>query len=179
MKTVPGYLLILLIIAVLTGCSQASEMLLPDPDKPPATLAGWGQLVQNRGQLTPANRVQVYDLNTPLFTDYAHKFRTLWLPDGQQMNYRDDDSFDFPVGAVITKTFFYPQRDGQLLKTADISRDYGADGLALNAVRLIETRVLFHTPAGWRAFPYIWNEDQTEARLETLGDIKALTLMDG
>ena len=35
--------------------------------------------------------------------------------------------------------------------------------------RLIETRVLLHREQGWVALPYLWNADQTEARLAIAG----------
>jgi hypothetical protein len=50
-----------------------------------------------------------YDLNTPLFTDYAHKLRTIWMPKGQSATYNAENTFDFPVGTIISKTFYYPK----------------------------------------------------------------------
>ena len=47
--------------------------------------------------------VQPYDLNTPLFSDSAHKLRTIWMPGGVSAKYAEKDSFDFPVGTVITR----------------------------------------------------------------------------
>ena len=34
---------------------------------------------------------------------------------------------------------------------------------------LIETRVLKNTPSGWVSFPYVWNENQTDAKLSLAG----------
>ena len=47
----------------------------------------------------------IYDLNTPLFTDYANKYRFVFVPEGTQAAYRAQEVFDFPVGTVIAKTF--------------------------------------------------------------------------
>ena len=50
-----------------------------------------------------------YDLNTPLFSDYAHKLRTIWMPRRHRPpNTMRMASFDFPVGTIISKTFYYP-----------------------------------------------------------------------
>ena len=45
-----------------------------------------------------------YDLVTPLFSDYAHKLRTVWMPAGQSAKYSADQAFEFPVGTILTKT---------------------------------------------------------------------------
>ena len=47
----------------------------------------------------------VYTLASPLFTDYALKFRTITLPQGARLEYKADGVLDFPVGTVISKTF--------------------------------------------------------------------------
>ena len=95
-----------------------------------------------------------YDLNSPLFSDYAEKFRFVKLPAGMHATYRDVDAFEFPVGTVIAKTFAYP-RDAR-----DPSKGR----------RLIETRILEREPDGWVGRPYIWNDAQSEATLDVAGD---------
>ena len=95
-----------------------------------------------------------YDLNSPLFSDYAEKFRFVKLPSGTHATYRDVDAFEFPVGTVIAKTFAYP------LDARDPSKGR----------RLIETRILEREPDGWVGRPYVWNSAQTEATLDVAGD---------
>ena len=89
--------------------------------------------------------------------------------------------FDFPVGTVITKTFYFPveaeAEDGQVLKLVAAPAGL-ADPLDLTEVRLLETRVLVHREDGWHAWPYLWNEAQTDATLERTGGLIALTLVD-
>lgn len=102
---------------------------------------------------TPADRVLPYDLITPLFTDYAEKLRFVYVPEGKTAPYNPDDVFALPVGSALIKTFAYPQ-------------DARAPGENL---RLIETRILAHTPNGWRTYPYVWNADMTDAALSPLG----------
>ena len=64
----------LLIAAVLlAACEQArTPLYLPSGEDYPQKLSAWGVLQQRDGQLQPVESVQPYDLNTPLFTDYAH-----------------------------------------------------------------------------------------------------------
>ena len=79
----------------------------------PARLEDWGQFRIEGERLVLAQGVTPYALNTALFSDYALKLRTVWLPDGAQpAQWHDDETFDFPVGTVITKTFYYPRTAG-------------------------------------------------------------------
>lgn len=94
-----------------------------------------------------------YALNTPLFSDYAEKFRFLGLPPGSKAAYRVEGAFDFPVGAVLVKTFAYP---------ADLRRPD-------EKVRSLETRLLIRRADGWAALAYVWNAEQTEAVLKRAG----------
>jgi uncharacterized repeat protein (TIGR03806 family) len=41
--------------------------------------------------------------------------------------------------------------------------------------RLMETRLLIHEEAGWKALEYVWNDEQTEATLEVAGDTKEVS----
>lgn len=145
----------------------------------PPLLSDWGMMTSNGRSLTLAPRVEPYDLVTPLFSDYAHKQRTIWMPEGLSANYRDDQVLDFPVGTVISKTFYYPRGsgDGEVLRSLDHAPGWHADGLDLAQIRLVETRILVHREAGWAAIPYVWNSEQTEAHLARAGDIQRLTLV--
>ena len=132
----------------------------------PKTLSEWGQLHVESGVLGPAGGVEPYDLNLALFSDYAHKLRTVWIEGEEPARYDDVETFDFPVGTVITKTFYYPKgENGQVVKTTATS----ATRVPLDENRLMETRVLVRREQGWIALPYVWNEEQTEATLEVIG----------
>jgi uncharacterized repeat protein (TIGR03806 family) len=171
-----SFLLSLALAALVAGCGQESKpRYQPEGDDYPEKLSGLGMLHLAGGHLTPAAEVLPYDLNTPLFTDYAHKLRTVWMPDGQSAQYAED-RFDYPVGTVLTKTFYYP-KDAQrnLLQNSQDDRDPKA-GLDMARVRLVETRVLVRQKDGWAALPYVWNADQNEATLELAGDSSALEL---
>lgn len=143
----------------------------------PKTLREWGMVQVSDGALILGERVTPYDVTTPLFTDYAQKLRTIWMPVGASADYNPDDILSLPVGTVLTKTFFYQTgKKGRVLQVADPAQIHQGDGLNLSHVRMIETRLLIHRPEGWTALTYLWNEAQTEATLHRIGEIVPLTL---
>src|SRR5262249_16228848 len=95
-------------------------------------------------------------IRSPLFSDYATKYRFVWMPPGTSAQYRDHDVFEFPVGTILVKTFAYLN---------DLND-------AAKGRRLIETRLLIHPKDGWIALPYVWNDEQTEAELRITGTRK-------
>jgi uncharacterized repeat protein (TIGR03806 family) len=121
------------------GSGVRSFVAEPFPEK----LSEWRLFLAG---ITPNKSVVPYELNTPLFSDYANKYRTIWMPEGLAATYKNDDVFDFPVGTVITKSFAYPTTSGK--------------------EKLVETRLLVRTAEGWKGLPYVWNEAQTDATLE-------------
>jgi len=166
--------------SALTGCTHA-----PPPPVHffaagrPEHLSDWHVVFRDGGSLVLNERVVPYDLNTPLFSDYAHKLRTLWMPAGSSATYSATDSFEFPVGTIFSKTFYYPRAGGAaaVSRTSDQSRDFSGLGLNLANVRLIETRLLIRREQGWEALPYVWNAEQTDAELARTGDEVALDLV--
>jgi len=122
-------------------------------DEPfPKKLSEWRLFAGELARLKPNTGVVPYDINTPLFSDYATKHRFVWMPPGTSATYRDTEAFEFPTGTIFAKTFAYP----------DAGR--GA------RERIIETRLLVHTKSGWVGLPYVWNAEQTEATLEIAPD---------
>jgi len=144
-------------------------------DGNPPLLSDWGVVGRQANQLVLGADVIAYDLNSPLFSDYAHKLRTVWMPEGMSATYAATETFDFPVGTIISKTFYYP-RGG---KPDEVKRSDTVEASPLNMKknRLVETRILARRAEGWIALPYVWNDEQTEARLKRTGDIKKLTLV--
>jgi len=162
--------LILGALSSLAACSNPGQIVTPFMDDNPQNLSDWGMVMAKGGALTLGEDAMPYDLNTPLYTDTAHKLRVVWIPPGKKAKYREERALDFPVGSVIAKTFYYPKDStGTLLRTLDYSHDFAGEGLNLNTVRLVETRVLIHREKGWVALPYIWNEEQSDAVLERTG----------
>ncbi len=121
-------------------------------ERPPALLSDY-RLFRDAGARTPNARVTGYDLNTALYSDGALKFRYVYIPQGSQARYNADGVFEFPVGTVLVKTFAY---------AADMRAP-------TENVRFIETRLLIRQAEGWVAYPYVWNEAQTEARYSPIG----------
>lgn len=132
-------------------------------DPTPAPTLDAYHLFTDAGARTPNAGLTPYALNTPLFSDYAQKFRFVFLPPGQKASYRPDGAFDFPVGAVLVKTFAYPADFRQPDK----------------AVRYIETRLLIHRASGWVPLTYVWNAGQTEAVLKRAGARTDVAFTDG
>lgn len=127
----------------LLGCSHEVRARRQPPF--PEKLSAWHLFTGDLSGLHPNQGVVPYDLSSPLFSDYASKFRFLWIPKGESALYRAEGPFDFPVGTILSKTFAYPTATGR---------------------RLIETRLLVHAGAGWTPLPYVWNAGQTEAILD-------------
>lgn len=159
--------------------SQPSAMPVFHESDNPAFLSAWGMITAHNGVLQLGDHVTPYDLATPLFSDYALKLRTVWIPDEKAAQYDADNAFNFPVGTVITKTFYYsmanPTWDGSVAQGTPPTVQ--ETSILLDGLRLIETRLLVRREAGWVALPYVWNDEQTDAFLKRTGDIKPLTLM--
>lgn len=97
-----------------------------------------------------------YELNTALFTDYASKYRFIYMPPGTKAKYQDHQNcttlnvydcytatLDFPLGTVIAKTFSY------------------INGSAENVVEtrlLIKRKTSDGTP-NWVGFAYEWTTE--------------------
>ena len=99
---------------VLSACG-AEKSITPvfhAEDNPPL-LSDWHVIEARSGQIVLAEGVVPYDLNSALFTDYAHKLRTVWVPEGETASYNEADAFEFPVGTIISKTFYYPLAKGE------------------------------------------------------------------
>jgi len=128
---------------LLTGCTRSVHSYRHDPY--PSKLSAWHLFTGRPADLHPNQGVVPYDLNTPLFSDYAAKSRFVWMPSGTSATYHPTEAFDFPAGTIFSKTFAYNGR-------------------------LIETRLLVRGDKGWTPLPYVWNDAQTEATLQIAAD---------
>lgn len=169
-------------VLLLASCARVPEPVQFHAQGNPERLSDWRVVLADRDRLVLNEGVVAYELSTGLFSDYAHKLRTVWLPAGTSARYDANDTFDFPIGTIISKTFYYPidasTTGGKdvVLRTDDSSADFAGQGLDLKRVRLVETRLLVHRKDGWIALPYVWNETQTDAELARAGDEKPLQL---
>jgi uncharacterized repeat protein (TIGR03806 family) len=128
----------------------------------PSSLSSYCMITMQNGTVTANDGVTPYDLQTPLFSDYAVKYRTVWMPPGTSVSYVEGARFEFPVGTVITKSFGFP---------ADL-RDANA------SVKWIETRVLVHRTKGWKGTTYRWDDAQQHATIQPGGEVLDFTFID-
>ena len=167
---------LMVLIALIAGCSDqrssSSQFFAVDN---PKKLSQWSVIQANDQVLSLAVDAQVYQLASPLFSDYAGKLRTLTLPVGGQVDLdADTDRFRYPVGTIITKTFYYRRASGSQrsefrLVKANQGAELGLNDFSLAEVTLLETRVLVKRAGGWTALPYVWDADQQDATLSPAG----------
>ncbi|PLW83754.1 hypothetical protein CWI75_05260 [Kineobactrum sediminis] len=122
-------------------------------------LSGYNLFADNEEPRSAANDGIHYELTTELFTDYAEKYRFIFVPDGSQGAYSTRDVLDWPIGTIIAKTFTMPN-------------DF------LNSAAgevIIETRIMIHRNDGWVTLPYIWREDGSGADLTVAGGRRTLS----
>ena len=116
-------------------------------------LSDYGLVSIQDGGIVYAPGVVPYDLNTPLFSDYATKERAVWLPPGTQATYNPVNAFTFPVGTILIKSFGFPDDDRK----------------AQPLVTWIETRLLVNSPTGWQTNTYLWDPAQQSAPILNAG----------
>ncbi|WP_340154249.1 hypothetical protein [uncultured Winogradskyella sp.] len=116
----------------------------------------------NLNELIISDKAFEYNINTTLFSDYAHKQRIIALPTGTSLQFNGDGLPIFPDNTVIAKTFYYniDERDLSLGKT------------------IIETRILIKINDNWETGNYVWNANQTEATLDSEGSTQPITWID-
>jgi uncharacterized repeat protein (TIGR03806 family) len=143
------------------GCSNKKTDIsaAPEPWSAPQSLAEYGLFEGDGSTQQPAEGVIPYDVNTPLFSDYAAKYRFIRLPPGTCVVYQPDEVLEFPIGTTLVKTFAF------LHDLNDPARGR----------RLIETRLLVRKPEGWIGLTYVWNDEQTDATLKIAGATRSVS----
>jgi uncharacterized repeat protein (TIGR03806 family) len=147
--------LFLVLIMFLLFAFTQSENVFTRKDK----LSEYGFFKGKLSDLVPAEDVIPYGVNTPLFSNYAEKLRFIKLPEGQLATYNDTTAFQFPEGSILIKNFYYP---------IDFRKPE-------KGKKILETRLLVHEADGWQAYPYIWNEEQTDAYYDPAGETTTVT----
>lgn len=125
---------------------------------PLKNLSEYGVLKGEMKMLVANDGVLEYEPISPLFTDYAHKSRFVWMPDGTSAKMdisQPNEPFIFPEKSILVKNFFYP---------ADYSKPESDR-------RIMETRLLVKMADGWKAYPYVWNDEQSDAKYKVTGGI--------
>lgn len=103
-----------------------------------------------------------YDLNSRLYSDYAHKQRFIVLPPNEKLTYDGDGLPLFPDNSLIAKTFYYNNDERDL----SLGR------------KIIETRILIKIEGSWVTGDYKWNDEQTDAVLDPNGSVVPVTWID-
>jgi uncharacterized repeat protein (TIGR03806 family) len=130
----------------------------------PRKLSAWKIFNFKDGEFSFEKDVIPFDLNTPLFSDYAKKVRTIYIPEDKKINLIENNLF-YPTGTIISKTFYYKPKDFKFSPKGP----WGEKSL------LIETRILIKTlKKGWLGMAYIWDENLLDATRKVAG--KNLTL---
>ncbi len=171
-------LLLSLVVLVFVSCrNDAEEIIAPEPTPPEvndsspvvfdpsqvpyATLSAYNFFEVPLSEMKPVQGVLPYDVITPLFSDYAHKKRFVWMPEGVSASYVNAKSIlDFPDGTVLIKSFYFD------------------NVLPGNTRRILETRLLFKVNGEWQFADYKWNAEQTEAYFDLNGSINPLDWVD-
>ncbi len=148
-KVTSGLLLLLFLLSFSLTAHKAG-----DTFSPKEKLSDYGFFSGELKQLNPTENVVPYELNSTLFSNYAEKLRFVYMPAGKQVSYREKGVLDFPEGTYLIKNFYYPFD----FRHPEKGR------------RIIETRLLVHTNEGWQAWPYYWNDEQTEAYYDVAGE---------
>jgi uncharacterized repeat protein (TIGR03806 family) len=131
----------------------------PDNFQKKEKLSEYGFFQGKLSELKPIEGVVEYQLNTPLFSNYAEKLRFVKIPDGTSATFNDSVAFNFPLGTILIKNFYFHND----FRKPEKGR------------RIIETRLLVNEPQGWQAYPYIWNDEQTEAFYDAAGETKTIS----
>ncbi len=146
------------------GCGSTTPSCTPKSGgaTPFATLAEWCQVSLANDDISPVAGVTPYTLNTPLFSDYAVKRRTVFVPSGGSATYDATNVFDFPDGTVFTKSFGF----------ADDMRK------AQPLVTWVETRVIWKNAGVWQALAYTWDSEQKTATAAPGGEVIPIAWID-
>lgn len=167
------------------GCTEApkleSRFFAEDN---PIKLSSWRLLHQDGSRLRTAYNTQPYYLASGLFSDYALKLRTVSIPETTSIPVTGVGEMRFPVGTVLSKTFYYVKletravhSDGSLRVVGLAARAAEVDpALNLDEVVLLETRLLVRRSDGWHALPYVWDADQKDATLRIAGAMLPVSL---
>jgi uncharacterized repeat protein (TIGR03806 family) len=149
-----------LVTVALAGCSGDPALPRPAPPAPPDktipydTLSEYGFFEGPLLDMKPRAGVVPYDVASPLWADHAGKGRFIALPKGSSIAFGELEGWQFPLGAIVIKSFF-------------VSMDLRAP---TGPARILETRLLIRQEEGWTAHTYLWNDEQTEARRVIAGE---------
>ena len=83
------------------------------------------------------------------------------MPNGTKATYSEDaEVLNLPVGSALIKTFYYNNVQPS------------------NTTKIVETRVMIRKETGWIFAEYVWNNEQTDATLQTQGSTVSISWLD-
>jgi uncharacterized repeat protein (TIGR03806 family) len=125
----------------------------------PRRLSQTGLFASTREHL-PATGVVPYTVNAELWADGATAERFMAVPGNGRVGIDDNGVWRFPDGSV-------------LVRTVSLNAEPGKPG----SRRRLETQILHQEDDAWRAYSYVWNDDQTDATLaDAPGATKAVSI---
>ena len=152
-------MLSLVLFAFLFSCvtSKETAILLPPKGEFFEHLSDYGIIDQSNRKITHQDLTK-YEVVNELFSDYAVKDRYVYLPKGSKATLKDDGFFTWPEGAMLVKIFSY---------TAE---QMGSD-------QIMETRLLIKEDNKWKAISYVWNDEQSDAKISKVGAVKKTNIL--
>lgn len=143
-------LVLLALFLATTSCELGPrDLAIPQTEMFPEQLSSYGIYTGQPGTLEHGTDFHLYELSSPLFSNYSKKQRLIQLPTGTQLGKLDDGLPSFPDGTALVKTFYYPEDERNL-------------SLGL---QVVETRVSVKKEGEWNMASYVWNSDQSDATL--------------
>ena len=132
----------------------------------PKKLSAWNIFTTQDGQNFSLNSHMVpYTIQNSLFTDYAKKFRALYIPPSKQIAI-EEGKLIYPVGSLLIKVFGY--ESDEIQRTPDTPRSenpaqFIGELSSLDSWDLVEIRLMVKGERGWRGIPYLWQPDYKDA----------------
>ena len=153
-----------LVVCAILACEHAPSVAKEETAATPPYdfLSSYGFFQGELAELVPSENVLPYTVISPLWSDNAAKARFIVLPEGGKIDFDPVETWSFPQGTTIIKTFLFPE---------DLREPLGPR-------RIIETRLLVHEGPEWKNYTYIWNEEQTEARKLVAGTFVDISYLD-
>lgn len=140
-------LVLILPIAYIMICNRKPQPVRASEISLPARLSAFKLFKGDPKLLVQGQGVEIQELSSALFTDYAHKQRLLKLPPGKKMIIKGNGLPEYPEGTLLAKTFYYEKNEKQ----------------PGSGRQIIETRILLLKNGKWNAGTYQWNTAQSEA----------------
>lgn len=114
------------------------------------------------GQLNPNERVFPYSQINSMFSDYLSKEKFMFIPVGTKIEFDTMNVFRFGIGTCLINSTYYLMNP----ENKNSPKHY------------VETQLLIRNHTGWSAWEYIWDNNQKDATLSNIGEIKTLNWTD-